>query len=177
MKILPAIFCLVILAGCSSVTMKDPFPESKLTPEEQKQLTGIWRHDNSVMNVAFTSNGVPWMAGVDWKDEDFALEKFRLYFARRDDAMYACMPAEPGATNEYLFGEIKLAGSGINVWGPDAEYFARLVDNGILKGSVKKSEHTVEVTLETPAVEILELISTNRAAIDYKAPLFYQKLN
>ena len=42
MKILSAIFCMAILAGCSSVTMKEPFPESKLTKEEQGQLTGTW---------------------------------------------------------------------------------------------------------------------------------------
>ena len=177
MKILPAIFCMLIMAGCSSVTMEEPFPESKLTPEEQKALTGIWRLDNSVMNVAFTSNGIPWMAGIDWEDEDFVLEKFRLYITRRDDALYACMPAEPGVNNAYLFAEIKPADKGIIVWGPDADYFAKRVDNGTLKGSVKKGEHSVEVTLKTPAVEILELISTNHAAIDYKNPLFYQKLD
>lgn len=177
MKILPAIFCMVIMAGCSSVIMKEPFPESKLTIEEQKKLTGIWRLDNSVMNVAFTSNGIPWMAGTDWRDEDFVLEKFRLYITRRDDTLYACMPAESDTTNEYLFAEIKLTGNGIIVWGPDAGYFADLVDNGTLKGSVKRGEHSVEVSLETSAIEILELISTNQAAIDYRNPLFYQKLD
>ncbi len=177
MKILSAIFCMVILAGCSSVTLKEPFPESQLTPEEQKQLTGTWRLDDSVMNVAFTSNGVPWMAGIDWKEEDFVLEKFRLYIAKRDDALYVCMPAEPSKTNEYLFAEIKPSDDGIYVWGPDADYFAQLVGNGTLKGSVKKGDHSVEVTLDTPAVEILELISTNHAAIDYKKPLYYQKLD
>lgn len=177
MKILPAIFCMVIMAGCSSVTMRAPFPESQLTPEEQKKLTGTWRLDNSVMNIAFTSNGVPWMAGVDWRDEDFVLEKFRLYITRRDDALYACMPTEPDVTNTYLFAEIKPVDDGIIIWGPDADYFAKLVDSGKLKGSVEKGEHAVEVTLEAPAVEILELISTNPAAIDYKNPLFYQKLD
>ncbi len=177
MKLLPVIFCMVILAGCSSVTMNEPFPESQLTPEEQKELTGIWRMEEMVMNVAFTSNGVPWMAGIDWQDEDFVLDKFRLYITKRDDTLYACMPTDPGVTNTYLFAEIKPTDDGIIVWGPDADYFATLVDNGTLKGSVKRGEHSVEVTLETPAAKILELISTNHAAIDYKNPLYYQKLD
>ena len=87
------------------------------------------------------------------------------------------MPTDPGVTNTYLFVEIKPADDGIIVWGPDADYFATLVDNGTLKGSVKRGEHSVEVTLETPAVKILELISANHAAIDYKNPLYYQKLD
>ncbi|MEN8254197.1 MAG: hypothetical protein ABFR33_01895 [Verrucomicrobiota bacterium] len=176
MKILPAIFCLAILAGCSSVTMKEPFPESPLTEKEQQQLTGTWRLDESVMHVAFASNGVPWLATVEWKDADFVLNKSRLYFARRNDSLYVCTPIEPDDTSEYLFAEIKPNGKGVNVWGPDAAYFGKLVESGTLKGSVEKGEHSTEVKLETPAAEILELIATNHAAIDYKTPLLFQKL-
>ena len=120
MRILAAIFCLAILAGCSSVTMKEPFPESPLTEKEQKQLTGTWQLDESVVHVAFTSNGVPWLAAVEWKDDDFVLNKSRLYFAKRNDSLYVCMPTEPDETSEYLFAEIKPTGKGVNAWGPDA---------------------------------------------------------
>ncbi len=177
MKILPAIFCLAILAGCSSVTMKEPFPESPLTEKEQKHLTGTWRLDESVVRVAFTSNGVPWLATVDWNADDFVLNKSRLYFAKRNDSLYVCAPIEPDETSEYLFAEIKPTGKDVNAWGPDAAYFGKLVEDGTLKGSVKKGEHSTEVKLETPAVEILELIATNHAAIDYKNPLLFRKLD
>jgi len=33
------------------------------------------------------------------------------------------------------------------------------------------------VKLETPAVEISEFIATNHAALDYKEPLLFQKLD
>ena len=177
MKILPAIFCMAILAGCSSVTMKEPFPESELTKEEQGQLTGTWRLDETVAHVAFTSNGVPWLASVEWKDDGFVLTRSRLYFTKHNDSLYVCMPTEPDKTGEYLFAEIKPTGQGINAWGPDTAYFGKLVESGTLKGSVKKGEHSTEVKLETPAVEILELIATNHATIDYKTPLLFQKLD
>jgi len=177
MKILPAIFCMAILVGCSSVTMKEPFPESKLTKKEQGQLTGTWRMDETVGHVAFTSNGISWLAGVDWKDDDFRLEKSRLYFTKRNGSLYVCMPTEPDETSEYLFAEIKPTGKGVNAWGPDAAYFGKLVESGTLKGSVERGEHSTSVKLETPAAEILELIATNHAAIDYKNPLLFQKLD
>lgn len=177
MKILSTIFCMVILAGCSSVTIKEPFPESKLTEEEQKQLTGTWQLEEAVGQVAFTSTGIPWIATVDWKDDNFVLNKSRLYFAKHNDSLYVCMPTEPDKTSEYLFAEIKPTSQGINAWGPDAVYFGKLVESGTLKGSVKRGEHSISVSLETPAAEILELISTNPAAIDYKNPLLFQKLD
>jgi len=179
MRILPAIFCMAILVGCSSVTMKEPFPESQLTKEEQAQLTGTWQLDGTVGHVAFASNGVPWLATVEWTDDDFVLGKSRLYFTKRNDSLYVCMPTEPDETSEYLFAEIKPAANGenVNAWGPNAVFFGNLVANGQLKGSAEKDAHSITVELETPAVEILELISTNHAAIDYKNPLLFQKLD
>jgi len=177
MKTIPVIFCMAILVGCSSVTMKAPFPESVLTEEEQDHLTGTWRLEESVGHVAFTSNGVPWLATVEWKDDDFVLNKSRLYFTKHNDSLYVCMPTEPDETSEYLFAEIKPAGKGINAWGPDVAYFGKLVESGTFKGTMERDEHSTSVKLETPAVEILELIATNHAAIDYKNPLFFRELD
>ena len=169
--------CVLFMAGCSGVTLKEPFPKSQLTEQEQKQLTGTWLMDDTVIHIEFTSNGVPWLATVDWEDNDFRLEKSRLYFTKRNDTLYVCMPTEPNNLNEYLFAEIKPDGNDLIAWGPDADYFGKMVENGTLKGSVERGEHSTRVELETPAGEILELIATNPAAIDYKTPLFFQKLD
>jgi hypothetical protein len=64
----------------------------------------------------------------------------------------------------------------VYVWGPDADFFAQQVKSGVLKGSVKQDRQTTTVSLETPAAAILELISTNGAAIDYRNPLIIRKL-
>lgn len=179
MKILYAVLCTIILAGCSSVTIQEPFPESPLTAQERQQLTGTWQLEGSVWQVAFTSNGIPWMAAVEWKDEDFRIRKSRLYFTKHNAALYVCMPTEPDRENEFLFAEIKPADNGksVNAWGPNIDYFSGLVENGQLKGSVNKGEHAVTVRLESPAVEILGLISTNHATLNYKTPLLFQKLD
>lgn len=179
MKILYAVLCAIILAGCSSVTMKEPFPETPLTAQEQQQLTGTWQLEGSVWQVAFTSNGIPWMAAVEWKDEDFRTSKSRLYFTRHNDALYVCMPTEPDREDEFFFAEIKPVANGkrVNAWGPDIDYFVALAEGGLLKGTVNKGEHSITVRLDTPATEILELISTNPAALNYKEPLLFKKLD
>lgn len=176
MKFISALFCMALMAGCSSVTLKEPFPDSELTSEEQESLTGIWHLYDSVMHVEFNGNDIPWAATVEWKGEDFVLAKFRIHIAKRNDTLYACMPAEPGSTNQYLFAEIKPTGEAIIIWGPDAHYFSKQVKNGMLKGSVDEGKHTVDVVLDTPASDILALISTNPSAIRYKEPLYYQRL-
>jgi hypothetical protein len=116
------------------------------------------------------------MAGIEWNNDDFSLERTRLYFTRFDETLYVCMPAEPGQHEEYLFGEIKLDSEKAYVWGPDVDFFVRQVESGALKGSVDKNKHTTSVLLEAPARDILELISTNQAAIDYRNPLIIRKL-
>lgn len=177
MRILVAGLCVLFMAGCSSVTMKEPFAETKLTEEEQGQLEGMWRLDEQVVQVAFASNGVPWLASVEWKDEDFVLNKSRLYFAERNGALYVCMPPEPGKTNEFFFAEIKPDGNKALVWIPDVDFFAERVDSGVLKGTVEVDKHSKSISLENSSLEILELVSTNRAAFDYRNPLLFQRLD
>ena len=91
-----SIGCVVLLAGCTAVTMQEPFPETPLTEEEQEQFEGVWQIDETVVNIAFTTNGVPWMAMVDWDDGDFQLLKYRLHFTKHNNTRYVCMPGEPG---------------------------------------------------------------------------------
>lgn len=176
MKSFITMLCLVVMTGCSSVFLNEPFPDSQLTPEEQKELSGTWLLDNTVGYVRFTSNGIPWMAGIEWKDDGFVLGKSRIHFTKHNQTLYISMQIEPDRNNEYLFGEIKPDGDKAYVWGPDPDYFAEQVKSGSLKGSVKKDKHSTSVSLETPPAAILELISTNHLAMDYKNPLILRKL-
>jgi len=158
--------------------MREPFPESALSEKEQSQLTGTWRLDETVMQVAFTSNGVAWLAGIEWEDEDFRIEKFRLHFTKHGGALYVSMPVEADRKESgYLFAEIKQDGNQAFVWGSDVDFFVELVKNGTLKGYVEENKHSKSITLESSSAEILELVSTNRAAFDYKNPLLFQKLD
>ena len=168
---------MLFMAGCSGVVMKEPFHESLLTEEEQGQLEGIWRFDGEVIRIAFASNGIPWIATVEWKGDDFVLNKSRLYFTKRNDSLYVCMPAEPGQTNECLFAEFRVDDETAWVWIPDVDVFEELIGNGFLEGSIGEDKYSKLITLENEAEEILELISTNHVAMDYKNPLVFQKLD
>jgi hypothetical protein len=156
--------------------MQDSFQESQLTPKEQELLTGVFEAD-PVVHINFDTNGTPWLATVKWEDDDFQLKKYRLTFTKRNKALYLSMPTEPGATgSNYFFAEIKPDHNGVYVWIPDADIFNQWIQDGKLRGTVKQEKHTKEILLDTPAVEILELITTNPAAIDYKNPLLFRKL-
>ena len=176
MKTMIAVLCSLILMGCSSVLIKEPFPETVLTEKERENLQGAWRVDDSVIHVAFTHDGIPWYAAVEWKDDDFRLEKERLYFSRHNDTLYVCMPNDPGKTNGYYFAECKQEGDRAIIWMPDGDVFEKLVEQGILKGTVEQDTYSSSIKLDTPAVAILELLATNPAVFNYKNPVVLEKL-
>ncbi len=169
-----SIGCVVLLAGCTAVVMKEPFPETKLTEKEQEQIEGVWQLDESVLNIAFTTNGIPWMAWTEWEDEDFQLTKCRLHFTKHNDTLYACMPVEPGETNQYHFLEFTVDDGNALVWSSNVEVFEKWIEVGTLAGAEEDEDGLI--VLKSSAKEILELISTNSAAFNYKEPTLLRKL-
>lgn len=175
---------LMVLSGCSSVEMKEPFPVSQLSEKERDQLEGMWKMDDGVFYLAFASNGVAQLAAIDWNKEAevFELESLPLHFAKRDKTLYVsfriedegeCDPESSG----YVFMEVKPFDHNLVAWPPNVDCFAQLVEKGTLKGTVKKGQYaSTTVELDDPAEKILELVATNAAAFDYKDPTVFQRL-
>jgi len=175
MRVLVAMFCFVFIAGCSNVVIQEPFPYTRLSAEEQARISGTWLLDeDEVVYVRFNSKGIPWVVRVVWEDDEFHLVKRRLYFSKKDDTLYVSTLAYPDQPGEYLFGEIKLHRGEAYVWGPEIDFFTRQVESEAIEGTVDEDKFTV--SLETPAAAILDLISLNDRAIDYKSPLVFRKL-
>lgn len=178
MKVALIAFTLVVLTACSSVVMKESFPDSKLTNEEMDALKGTWMIDKDVVYVEFTSNQIPWLAMVEWKDYQFELRKHRLHFTKKNGALYVSMPMEPdGQQSNFFFAEINPREHDIVVGLPDLDFFEKQIKLGTLKGTVRGGDDPSEVILDTPAEELLEFIATNSAAIDFKDPLIIRKAN
>ena len=184
MKSLIAILCVLFMAGCSSVEMREPFPVSQLSEKERDQLEGTWKKDEAVFYVAFGSNGVTQLAWVerDKEDEAFKVESFPLHFAKRNKTLYVSFRMEGedkggGEPSGYFFMEVKPSDRQLIIWPPNADHFKQLVEGGTLKGSVNKNKHSTTVKLDAPAAEILELIATNPAAFNYREPTVFQKLD
>ena len=174
MKIFLSMLCGVWLVGCTAVTMKEPFPETKLSEEEREALIGAWYlEDEMVYHVAFTSNGVPWMAWMEWADEKFQTRQMRIHFTKHADSLYFCLPVEPGETNEYLFAEFQQDEGKALVWLPDEDACEGLVEKGLLE----KDEAAEDLRLRNPAEDVLELIATNSAVFNYKEPIILRKLD
>ena len=182
MKAVFAILCATLLAGCSNVEMKEPFPVSPLSEDERAQLEGLWREDDDVVQVAFASNGIAYLANVEWnkEDEEFRLETIPLHFAKREKKLYVSFRTEDkdggSEPSGYVFLEVKPSNRNAILWPANAEFFEGLVRSGKLKGSIEEGKHATTVRLDTPAADILGLVATNAAAFNYKEPTVLQRL-
>ncbi len=176
MKTMWFMLCAMLLTGCSSVVMQEPFPDTQLADQEREALEGVWKLDRTVVYLAVDSNSVPWLATVDRKAGNFVLQKYQLRITKHKDALYVSMPAEPDATNKFVFAEVKSSDKALIAWMPDIGFFEEKIANGTLKGTVEKDKHSTEILLDTPANEILELISSHADSFDYKSPLVFQRL-
>ena len=177
MKHVLSAVCLALTVGCSSVVMKEPFPATPLTDKERSTMQGVWKLDQTVVYLSFDSNSVPWIATVERKDGDMVLQKYKLAFTKHKDALYVSMPAEPDATNQFVFAEVADNGSTLVAWMPNIGFFEEQIGNDTLKGKVEKDKHSTTILLETPAAEILEFISSNADSFDYRHPLVFQRLD
>ncbi|VGO22526.1 hypothetical protein [Pontiella sulfatireligans] len=181
MKTWLSVLCIALLAGCSSVEMKEPFPVSPLSDEVRAQLEGTWQIDESVFHIAFASNGVAQLACMEWDEEKeaFEMKTFPLYFAKQGKVLYVSMRGEDepcAAPGGYTFMEVKPNDGQLVAWMANTDYFKEQVAAGKLKGTVEKDKHSTTVKLDAPSLEILGLISTNNAAFNYKEPIVLRRV-
>jgi hypothetical protein len=178
MKIVLCALALLLLAGCSSVVMEGSFPDSTLSKEDMDALRGTWQLDNGVVYLNFTTNGMPIMSSVEWTDNRFMLMQHDLHIAKRNNLFYVSLLADPARdAKEHLFAACKSRDRELLVWGPDVDFFKNLVAEEKLMGSVRKEGKATQVRLSSPPAEILDLVATNSAAIDFKEPLIFKKLD
>jgi len=183
MKTLLGIACL-LLAGCSAVVMTQPFPNSRLSGEEQDKLTGSWRIAGEeeeaftgIYHVAFNSNGVPQLAVVDFEDDEFKLIKVPITVNQQNDKYYVSVQEDEADTNSpYFFMEFKPTSQGVVLWLPDKDALGGMVEAGILEGGYKDGKKKNNLRLTSPATNILELITTEYEVFDYKEPILMQRL-
>jgi hypothetical protein len=172
------ILAALLITGCSSVVMQGPFPDSTLTAEERRELQGIWQLDSAVIYLNFTTNGLPVMSSVEWIGGRHMLIEHDLHIIRQNDSYYLSLQPEPGEEPvQHLFAAFKPRQREIVVWAPDVEFFEDQISAGRLKGTVRKEGRESEIRLTSPPEQILSLIATNPAAMDYEEPLVFRKLD
>lgn len=178
MKAVLCSIAVMVLAGCSSVVMQEPFPDSTLTREEMEALRGTWHSENDVFYVDFTTNGMPAMASVEWKNNQHTLIRHDLHIAKRGDSFYLSVNADTGdEPEEHVFAAFKPRDGEIIVWGPDLEFFKNQIAEEKLKGTVKEDGNATEIHLTSPSTVILERVATDRDAFDYDEPLIFKRLD
>lgn len=171
------IFVLLLLAGCSSVVMNEPFPDSRLTDQDMEALQGTWQIGTAVLYLHFKSDGTPSMATVKWNENAFTLVEHHVHIAKRDSLFYLSVQAQPDEDPQgHHFAAIKPRSNEMVAWSPDVAFFKGMVESDKLQGSVKEGEHATQVMLDTPAQDVLELITSNSDAISYQNPLILQRI-
>jgi hypothetical protein len=180
MKTALTLLFIALLTGCSSVKMKEPFPMSQLSEKECQQLEGTWHVDDEVVQVAFTSNGVAQLAWMEWENETFQLKSVPVNITKKNETLYISLRIEDEKADSgspgYVFFELKPSVKQLILWPPNVDFFKTLVKSGKLDGSVTADKYSDTVFLNGPAVDILELITTNAAAFDYKDPAVFQRV-
>lgn len=138
---------------------------------------GIWQLDEAVVYLEFTTNGSPRMATVECENDQFILLKHNLHIAKRNEAYYLSLQAEPkDASKGHLIAAFKPRNTEILVWTPDEDFFKNQIESEKLKGTVRNDGNSSEIMLTDSPERILELLSTTPDAIDREDPLVFRKL-
>ena len=168
------ILAAMCLAGCGVVTTDSPVA-STTSRTLQEQLRGVWRGEDTVVQVEFDSAGRGVFASLEWDGDRFARKTGELFARERGNWNYFSARAlDEGEKKEaYVLGAFRRLDSGeLVVWPADAEAFRRFVEEGKIEGEVS-TKHVTSVRV-TDGPKLLELIDEPRAFFRLEEPLVLQ---
>lgn len=177
-----AMAAVLLAAGCSSVGTKQPF-KAKAGFEDQAKLEGVWQVGTGFFFVKFDAQGVGQMRVPGWTTNgEFRVDRAELIPAKSEaGSTFFCIRAQKDgklpdvwAVAEYVFDDDHLL-----VWWPEVGVFEAAVTNKVLKGEVKKSRHSSEVTLDVSPADLLEFFDDPNGAkpFSYKSPAIIKRLS
>jgi len=176
--------------GCSGVEIKAPLPAINLSESDADKITGVWSFTNNGMLiespvfVELDDNGVFQMAMVEWKNNDFVLERSEFVVSEGNDNLIISLRqnSENGKSPEDVYMLVSFAiadGGDIVLWETDISAFEKLVADGVLQGSVRTGAYERVVSLTSTVDEILTIIrsSDNRDLFKFKEPHVMRKIS
>lgn len=171
----------VLLSACSTVRISAPLPVTPL-PADRLKFEGAWQSNDEIIFVRFGSNGVVRLAGIDWKNDDFVVEKgeFTITECKNDSNLLSVRFQENGVWTEgYFFVRYRFDDQGnLILWRPIPEVFRDLVAGGTLKGTVKKGDYSLDVLLTDGGDSILAYLNSGERMklFDYQEPLVMRRV-
>ncbi len=184
----------VLLAGCGAVCTPKPLAHSTLGTEEQARFEGVWAGADGkgpVFAMAFGCGGVAHLAGLDWRKDDFQLQRFELTIVHGkqqavDKGGYLSVrlvsegvsirdPDEKPWPGYMLVRYKFVSNTDLLLWAPNMNLFAKAIKAGRLQGKTSKDE----VELTGPQQALLDFLDdpANADLFDYQNPVLLHKVN
>jgi len=176
MKTLEILFVSVLAVfafGCSVVTLLEPLPEQGFSKEDLKALSGTWMGDKICLNVGCSDDGKAYLGVLKWKDNDFVVQKYRLYFTKIGENSYVSLNDDK--KGKYFFAEFGLDDKQMLVWVPDSRRIDALIQAKILHGSVKKDHSAMSIELSDSAADFVKVLSKEKNLFNYRKPILILK--
>jgi len=171
---------LSVMAGCSSVTVKQPLPRMA-DDSELAAFEGEWVSEGQILYVRFGADGIGRFAGVDWKEDRFSLDEGEIIVSKGAGKSYLSLRLMENGKwlDGYYIAQYRFTGQGdLILWLPDIGAFADAVGNRRLDGVVEKGSQTGSVVVTSTPEKVLAFLNdpASGALFDYSDPLIIKKL-
>lgn len=147
----------MLLSSCDAVITQTPVADSTASPL-QEQLEGTWYKDDRSMLIAFDTNGSGYVAGLEWRNDEFKISKAELNAVEADGNHYLSMkPLEEDGPDGYMFTAINLEKENeIQIYIPDLKKIETLISEGKVPGKVDKGRYSTMIHVDDVKLLIKE---------------------
>lgn len=154
----------LLLSSCDAVITQTPVADSTESPLQEK-LEGTWYKDDRSMLIAFDSNGAGYVAGLEWRNDEFTISKAELNAVEVDGNYYLSMRSlDGGAPEGYMFTAFDLDKENeVRVYIPDLKKIETLITEGKVPGKVDKGRYSSTIHVD----DVKLLIKEARPVEDY----------
>lgn len=163
-----------LLFGCSAVYAPQPMGDKAVKLDSS--WAGTWLSDDGTVSttVIDAANGLLQFAWLETKDKGIQMESYRVVIRARGDTMFANVRDEESEHGYHWFLVKKKSDRLALVWGPDAEQFARAIDEKALPGrrlhpDDPKRDDVLLGELEPEHID--RIIDPASGLLDWKDPL------
>lgn len=171
---------LPVVTGCSSVTLKQPLPPMA-DPAELAAFEGEWVSEGQILHLRFGTDGIGRLAGLDWRDDRFAVEEGELVVSKGAERSYLSVRMTENGKwlDGYYLVQYRFTGQeDLILWLPNVAAFAEAVTKGRLAGVVEKGSRAGSVVITSPPDKVLAFLNdpANGSLFDYREPMVVKKL-
>ena len=136
-ELIACIALTALLAGCDYVASRHPVGSAPLALEGG-EWKGTWLHDDGPLSVRVVDaeRGLLEVAWVEEKDGELALESVDVFLRRHEDWIFASFAGIDEDEPNLVWSRLGREGDRVFLWWPRPEEFKRLVEGGLLPGTV-----------------------------------------